>query len=708
MLLLKSLSLLNFLSHKDTTINFNPETRLIIDGKSGSGKSSLIEAVVWTLFGTGRTDNKMLIKKGAKTAEVSLVLVDSEDEKISYKIKRSVSVAGSVNNKHYLEIFELNDKGKFTPIKVSGIRPCQEYIEKNIIKSSYLLFVNSIVSLQQGVDTFISQTAARRKDIIMEMIQAKNYDEYLKRAKEFLSDHKTKLEVINNKIEDRNNQIARDKEKAGNVETYRQTKEKLEKEIKIVEEKIEGLVAEERKINDELLKLTFKEDTKKNLFFLIDGQINSIADLNQKIIKLQTIDIKLLENDAKEYELYKSKLAEEDDKRNSYYLWQEKLNEINKNRPPLRDFENELSLINQQIISILNEPILTCPKCGAKYPQFEENQQLKIRNLEVQISHIEEDKKTSEGREAEYKNKIDLLGGQPDFDRQKIDNLKEKMTGLESSLQKLTEAKNAALTINQYETEIGKLSAEKENNEKKVKDIEQELLGKAKLDQELVRNKSLFSSEKFNLQNLTLTNTQNQSLLVMAEIALDNVERCKKETEELKENKVKVEYDIEALEAVKGAFSPNGIKAIIIDFVIPTIEERINEILSQLSDFRVKLETQKSGLTEGVVIEGLHIVIINDLGQEMAYENYSGGEKVKVNISISEGLASIQKIGFRLWDETIIGFDLETIESFSSVILKLKDNISQLIVISHISEVKELFNERIEIKKVDGTSIINN
>ena len=83
MLLLKTISLTNFLSHKKTSIDFGIDQKLLISGMSGSGKSSVVDSIIWVLFGVGRSDNKSLIKKGAKGAKVSLVLIDSEDEKIS-------------------------------------------------------------------------------------------------------------------------------------------------------------------------------------------------------------------------------------------------------------------------------------------------------------------------------------------------------------------------------------------------------------------------------------------------------------------------------------------------------------------------------------------------------------------------------------------------------------------------------------------------
>jgi exonuclease SbcC len=162
--------------------------------------------------------------------------------------------------------------------------------------------------------------------------------------------------------------------------------------------------------------------------------------------------------------------------------------------------------------------------------------------------------------------------------------------------------------------------------------------------------------------------------------------------------------DAEALKLIKEAFGNNGIRTIVIDYIIPSLEDRINAILSKLSDFRVRLDTQRSGAES--TIEGLFISIINELGEELDYDSYSGGEKLKIEVSISEALAEIQKISFRILDETFIALDSESVDGFASVILALQERFSQLICISHLPQVKDMFDKKIEVYKTNGISNI--
>ena len=64
MMIIEEVKLKNFLSHGDTTVSLQDGQKVLIDGASGAGKSSIVDALVWGLYGEGRSDNRSLIKKG--------------------------------------------------------------------------------------------------------------------------------------------------------------------------------------------------------------------------------------------------------------------------------------------------------------------------------------------------------------------------------------------------------------------------------------------------------------------------------------------------------------------------------------------------------------------------------------------------------------------------------------------------------------------
>jgi DNA repair exonuclease SbcCD ATPase subunit len=185
-----------------------------------------------------------------------------------------------------------------------------------------------------------------------------------------------------------------------------------------------------------------------------------------------------------------------------------------------------------------------------------------------------------------------------------------------------------------------------------------------------------------------------------------------KETEEkiidINDNKIKaVEREIEKVSLAKEAFSQKGLKNVVLDYLIPRLEDKINNILSRLSDFRVRIDTQKKSADGEGIVEGLYIFISNEMGEEMELNNYSGGEKLRVIVAISEALASLHKsIGFRIMDETIVGLSPEMVQDFVEVLEGLQAEYPQVLFISHLNEIKSMFEKTITIKKHNGNSII--
>ena len=100
----------------------------------------------------------------------------------------------------------------------------------------------------------------------------------------------------------------------------------------------------------------------------------------------------------------------------------------------------------------------------------------------------------------------------------------------------------------------------------------------------------------------------------------------------------------------------------------------------------------------------MFINIFNELGEQFEFGSYSGGEKLKITVAISEALASLQKCGFRIFDELFIGLDEESTEHFAVVMDQLQEKFKQILCISHLRNIKDLFDKKVEIIKINGAS----
>ncbi len=180
-----------------------------------------------------------------------------------------------------------------------------------------------------------------------------------------------------------------------------------------------------------------------------------------------------------------------------------------------------------------------------------------------------------------------------------------------------------------------------------------------------------------------------------------------------KEELTTLRAEVDDFSLLAEAFGKKGIQAAIIENAIPEIEAEANRILARLSDnkMHIGLVTQQKTKTGGIT-ETLELLIGDEVGTRN-YELYSGGEAFKVNFAVRIALSRLlaRRSGAKL--ETLIideGFgsqDEVSRDRLVKSIRSVQDDFARIIIITHISEVKEMFPAQILISKRDGVSEID-
>ena len=155
------------------------------------------------------------------------------------------------------------------------------------------------------------------------------------------------------------------------------------------------------------------------------------------------------------------------------------------------------------------------------------------------------------------------------------------------------------------------------------------------------------------------------------------------------------------------AFGRQGVQAMLIETVVPRLEEEANVLLGRMTDNRmhVKLETLRERRTShGDPIETLEIYVSDELGPR-SYEMYSGGEAFRVNFALRIALSKVlaQRLGAPLptlfIDEGFGTQDASGRERILDVIGVIEGEFEKVIVITHLEELKDAFPVRIEVQK---------
>ncbi|MCS7002422.1 MAG: SMC family ATPase, partial [Dehalococcoidia bacterium] len=159
------------------------------------------------------------------------------------------------------------------------------------------------------------------------------------------------------------------------------------------------------------------------------------------------------------------------------------------------------------------------------------------------------------------------------------------------------------------------------------------------------------------------------------------------------------------------AFGKRGVQAMLIEAVLPELEEIANELLARMTEGRlsVRFETQRSSRSADSVIETLDIVITDELGSRN-YEMFSGGEAFRVDFALRVALAKLlaRRAGAQL--QTLIideGFgtqDAAGRERLIEAITAIEDDFEKILVVTHIEELKDAFPTRIEVVKTPAGS----
>ena len=181
----------------------------------------------------------------------------------------------------------------------------------------------------------------------------------------------------------------------------------------------------------------------------------------------------------------------------------------------------------------------------------------------------------------------------------------------------------------------------------------------------------------------------------------------KEDRQKLMASKIALSRRVGLLRQLEDACGRKGVQAMLIEAALPEIEEHSNELLDRLTggEMRVSFDTQRvSKSKQENLIETLDISISDSTG-ERPYENYSGGEKFRINFAIRLALSQIlaHRAGARLQtlviDEGFGSQDPEGRQRLVEAINAVQDKFACILVITHIDELRDKFPARIDVEK---------
>lgn len=192
--------------------------------------------------------------------------------------------------------------------------------------------------------------------------------------------------------------------------------------------------------------------------------------------------------------------------------------------------------------------------------------------------------------------------------------------------------------------------------------------------------------------------------------ALENARQRKADLEKRRDEQLAEQGLYEEL---RDAFGKNGVPAMIIEVIIPELQESANHLLARMTGGRmhVRFDTQREKKTGGGVIETLDILISDELGTR-SYDLYSGGEAFRVNFAIRVALSQMlaRRAGAQLRtlfiDEGFGTQDEDGRQRLVEAITSIQDRFDLVLAITHIDELRDAFPVQIVVSKTpDGSRV---
>ena len=354
MILFQTIRWKNFLSTGAafTEINFTKSTNTLIIGQNGAGKSTILDALCFGLFGKPfRKINKPQLLNSINARD-AVVEIEFNIGQKRYKVIRGIKP-------NVFEIY-LND---VLLNQDAASKDYQEILEKNILKLNYKSFTQVVILGSASFVPFMQLSAADRRTIIEDLLDIQIFSsmnaivkEKMSALKDGITKSKYDIKLVEEKInlqmqnieENNKNRVAEIQKRVQEVAESNLHIQQLEKDIELINKHIDVL---QGKVGDKKEKL----DKKAKGLFQIKGKVQTNIARNEKEIQFYESNHdcptckQSITSDWKDSQV-KEKTEKIDTQRTGLQEIDEELNKVNNEVKSITDIINHINAHNGEII----------------------------------------------------------------------------------------------------------------------------------------------------------------------------------------------------------------------------------------------------------------------------------------------------------------------------------------------------------------------
>ncbi|HEX2281028.1 MAG TPA: hypothetical protein VHG52_04620, partial [Thermomicrobiales bacterium] len=202
-----------------------------------------------------------------------------------------------------------------------------------------------------------------------------------------------------------------------------------------------------------------------------------------------------------------------------------------------------------------------------------------------------------------------------------------------------------------------------------------------------------------------------QSAFGAAENQLAHLDSLAREQDAHKAEIGTMALDADAYRELTVAFGRNGIQAMIVETILPELEDEANRLLARMTTghLHVTFRSTRQAVSNDSIIETLDIIIRDESG-ERPYAMYSGGEAFRIDFAIRVALSKLlarragATIDMLIVDEGFGTQDARGRDGLVEALQSVESDFATILVVTHIADVRDQFPSRIEVTKTDAGS----
>ncbi len=679
-MLIKSVSLRNIRSYENQTIVFPPGS-LLLSGDIGAGKSTILLAIEFALFGMRRTDltGSALLRHGSQKGEVELAFsLDGREITIKRILKRGKD--DIKQEAGYIIINGIKKEGTHVELKAI-VLDLLGYPKDLLAMSRDLLFRYTVYTPQEAMKQIITEEKETRLNTLRKVFNIDRYKRVSENTAIVLASLREKGKLYEGSSRDLS-------EKQLLLEERKEQIEKLLEDYNAFLPKwdvMQQFLKEKQSSVKEKAAVIRKFQELKSSFALTEVSLQNKKEHGERILQ----DQKRTQEDLEHinHELALSPAGEAGQLR---ALVVEKEQEARAKQQAIIDISRSIAACETQHSQsrLLAAKISSLGKCPVCLQQVEEHHKEHIRKAEEE--------------------KIGTVSTLLEKHRHEEENLKKRSQALDQELKELRKKESDAKAMNvkknirsEKQQRLALLESEKSRCAQSIELLQKE---KDRLTKEVEAGKHLEAEYQLLRQEFDVLIQEERSLAMQKRAMEVQREEAQKAVHLLEQEVLRKKQDQQNLKSIQNW------QQWLQEFFIPlmgTLEKHVlfsvYHEFSQLFEEWFQLLIEDESLS--VSLDREFTPTIEQNGYESFIENLSGGEKTAVALAyrlalnrvINDVVQDIKTKELIILDEPTDGFSSEQLDRMKVVLDQL--NMKQVILVSHESKIESFVQHVVRVQK---------